>query len=480
MRAALGLVAVVLGAVPFLTLLVLVQTSWGPLQALDGDVAAELNDFVARSPVAVDVLRVLTDGGGTGTSVYVLVLATLWLLIRHQRRLATYVAVTGLGLAVLVPVSKALVGRARPDVALPVVNLPTNASFPSGHAMTSLVTWGVLVLVALPALSGRRRRVVLAAAALLVLVVGLTRLALGVHFVSDVVAGWALGAAWLGTTTAAFRGWQHDATAGAPPRLTPWSPTSPALRLAPSRERVLPSGRATVARVGLAWLGLLAGLSTLGLLLTTVLRATLVGGVDDRALAAVIGWRTDDRNRLAEAVSLLSGTRTVVLVSVAMAVLALAATRTWRPVLFVALAVLGEVGLYFVTAQVVQRARPDVPDLTSGLPVGASYPSGHTAAAVVVYGTLAALVVTYGRGRWRWASVVLPLLVAPAVGLSRVYLAAHHPTDVLAGLLLGTAWVLALVRLLPADRDGAQGSGRSAPGASRVDRRQAQVTGARR
>ena len=59
--------------------------------------------------------------------------------------------------------------------------------------------------------------------------------------------------------------------------------------------------------------------------------------------------------------------------------------------------------------------------------------------------------VVYARGRWRWPVLAVPLLLAPAIGVSRVYVAAHHPTDVLAGLALGAVWVWACARfLLPA------------------------------
>jgi hypothetical protein len=119
---------VLAGAVPFLALLLLVQQSWSPLRALDGDVTARLNEVVAPSTVAVEALVVVTDGGGTGTAVYLLVLATAGLLIRGQRRFAACVAATGVGLAILVPVTKLLIGRTRPDVALPVVDLPRTAS----------------------------------------------------------------------------------------------------------------------------------------------------------------------------------------------------------------------------------------------------------------------------------------------------------------------------------------------------------------
>ena len=203
-----------LGAVPFLLLWLLVQRSWAPLAALDGDVAADLNATVSRSPTLLAVLRAVTDLGGGGTVALVLVLATVLLLVRGQRWLAAFTTTTGLGLAVLSPLTKAVVDRARPVVASPVVEVPSSASFPSGHAMASLVTWTVVLLLVLPAVRRRLRPWLVGLTALVVVAVGATRLALGVHVVSDVLAGWALGTAWLATTVAAFRGWQHEGGVG--------------------------------------------------------------------------------------------------------------------------------------------------------------------------------------------------------------------------------------------------------------------------
>ncbi|MGY1836298.1 phosphatase PAP2 family protein [Blastococcus sp. SYSU DS0510] len=204
LRAFLGWAALVVGAAPFLLLWMLVQRSWSPLESLDGDVAAALNERVSDSPHLVSALRVVTDLGGTGVAVLVMTLATAFLLLRRQRRLAAFVATAGLGLAVLGPVTKAIVDRARPVVDPPIVDTPLNTSFPSGHAITALVVWGTLLLVALPSVRRRARPWLISATALLVVLVGLTRLALGVHFVSDVLAGWALGASWLAITAAAF------------------------------------------------------------------------------------------------------------------------------------------------------------------------------------------------------------------------------------------------------------------------------------
>ena len=449
-RALLGWAALLLGGVPFLLLWLLVQRSWSPLTGLDGEVAAELNEVVSGSPLLVSVLRWVTDLGGTGAAVLVMVLATVFLLIRGQRRLAAFVAVAGIGLAVLGPVTKAVVDRARPVVESPVVETPSNASFPSGHSMTAVVVYGALLLVALPSVRRRRSRPwLVGATVLLVVLVGSTRLALGVHFVSDVLAGWALGAGWLAVTAAAFRGWQHDAGRRTDEPLDPLDvPPDEAPHLAPSADPALPGGRATVLRLLVGAAGLFAVVTALGLLVTAVLTDTWLGRVDRFVVQWFVEVRSPALTTVMETVSTLSGTRTVLAVGLALAVLGLAVSASWRPVVFVVVTLVGEVTLYFLSSQVVSRARPAVADLTSGLPSGASWPSGHAAAAVALYGALAALVIAYGRAQWRWWVLALPVVLAPAIGVSRVYVAAHHPTDVLAGLTLGAVWVWACAHVL--------------------------------
>ncbi|WP_104524441.1 phosphatase PAP2 family protein [Blastococcus atacamensis] len=440
----------------------LVGGRWDPLADLDGDVAADLNAAVADSPDSVSALRLVTDAGGTGTAVWVLTLTAVVLVLRGQRRLAWFVAVTGAGLAVLVPLTKALADRARPLVAYPVVDTPGNASFPSGHAMTSLVTWGVLVLLTLPAVPRRRRPWLVVGAALLVLAVGFSRIALGVHFVSDVLAGYALGAAWLAVMTAAFRGWQHETVPV--PTARPSDPlelgAAGAPRLAPEPE---PRSRSAAGLRLLALAGILwAALSAAGLLVT----ATFGNSALVRGDLAVVRWfaehRTPTWTTVADLAGALGGTRTVIAGGVCLAVLGVAVAHRRRPAVFVVGALAGEVLLYLAIAQVVERARPGVADLTGGLPVAASWPSGHVAAATVLYGALAVLVLRLGRPPWRWLVLAVPLLAVPAVALSRIYVAAHHPTDVLAGVVLGVAWLLACRRVLL--EDPARVDGEAAPG----------------
>jgi undecaprenyl-diphosphatase len=115
--------------------------------------------------------------------------------------------------------------------------------------------------------------------------------------------------------------------------------------------------------------------------------------------------------------------------------------RRWRVFAFVVGAIAVEVATYRVTSLIVHRQRPAVPRLDpEHLPVNQSFPSGHVAAAVVVYVGLALLISARVRDRRlmivTWVlGIVLPLVVA----LSRMYRGMHHPLDAAAGVLMGLA-----------------------------------------
>jgi membrane-associated phospholipid phosphatase len=99
------------------------------------------------------------------------------------------------------------VNRPRPLVSHPLVHAP-GASFPSGHAQAAVTGYAVLLLVFMPVLTPRWRRVAVVVAAFMVLAIGFSRVALAAHFLSDVVAGFILGAAWTAAMTALFSAWQ--------------------------------------------------------------------------------------------------------------------------------------------------------------------------------------------------------------------------------------------------------------------------------
>ncbi len=450
--ALLGLLGVVVGAIPFLALLALVEARWEPLRQLDLVVADGLNALVASSPLVIRVLDVVSDAGGGAPAGVFIGLAVVWLMIRQQPRLATYIAVTGVGLAVIIPVSKALVGRARPDLEQPVVELPTNASFPSGHAMAAMVTWGALAIIVLAAIRPAHRRRLVAAAAAVVLLVGFTRIALGVHYVTDVVAGWALGLAWLTITTVAFRHWLREHRENARDGGLGDRPDH-GLHLRTIDESALPHGRTTLVWLLLAALACTTLLVLAGFVTTGPLATTALGRWDVQVVEAAAELRSPGMTEVMQIVNGLGALLGIATATIAVAALALAWRGSWRPAVLVFLAVAGAVLIHAAVSQIVGRARPDVPNLTQGLPAGASFPSGHIAAVTAVYGALSLIALFYGRGRWRAVAVGLAGVLVAAAMVSQVYLGAHHPTDTVAGLVLSVLWLAALHRCLLAPTD---------------------------
>ena len=197
------LAIVTAAALVFTLLLLLVRLQWAPLESVDHHAATWLNSLVAGHPAAVRVVKAVTWLGSGGVLWTLTGAAAVVLALRHRWRLAIYLLVAGAGALTLDPVLKALVGRLRPVVAHPVAHGNGN-SFPSGHSLGSFVCYGALFLVFLPVVRGTWRRVFTAAIVMLIAAIGISRLLLGVHYLSDVLGAWALGITWLGLTAFAF------------------------------------------------------------------------------------------------------------------------------------------------------------------------------------------------------------------------------------------------------------------------------------
>jgi undecaprenyl-diphosphatase len=108
---------------------------------------------------------------------------------------------------------KGAVARARPALPDPIAHV-TGYSFPSGHAQSATVAAGLLLLVFLPNLRRRARLAAMVAAVTWVSAVCFSRVGLGVHYVSDVVAGVTLGGAWLAIMIALFSAWLNESATG--------------------------------------------------------------------------------------------------------------------------------------------------------------------------------------------------------------------------------------------------------------------------
>lgn len=197
-------------AVPFGLALLLIESQWVPLRRVDQGTARRLHEAALEHPALVRVLDFLTNVAWGPTTMRLLVaVVVLWLLRRRAWRLAAWAAFTSVAGGLIGLLTKNAVERARPHLADPVAHAP-GFSFPSGHAMTATTSCAILLLVLLPLVPRNWRPLPWVLAVVPVVGVGYTRVALGVHWVSDVVGGWLLGLVVVTATSMAFEAWRGD------------------------------------------------------------------------------------------------------------------------------------------------------------------------------------------------------------------------------------------------------------------------------
>lgn len=165
--------------------------------------------------------------------------------------------------------------------------------------------------------------------------------------------------------------------------------------------------------------------------------------VDEAALRWLAAARTPWLDVVALQVTALGNSATLVVVAlVAGAVLWSARRRVSVALLLLSLAT--GAGMNTILKQVFHRPRPQVVPHTVEV-MSASFPSGHAMVSAVTYGTVAYLVGRMGRGSFRWVTWSGAALLILLIGLSRMYVGVHYPSDVLAGWLGGAAWTALLV-----------------------------------
>ena len=204
-----GLVGMLVAAVTFTLLLVLVRAGWGPLHSLDTAVAEAINRIDVDQPEIVRAAEVVSDVFDPNVFRVALTVIAVVYVVHGERHHAAWLVVTVFGGAALGFGLKEIVGRARPVLPDPVSAAP-GLSFPSGHALGASIGCCLLLLITLRFLPRRGRIAAVIAAVLIVGGVALARVVLGVHFVSDVLAGIALGVGWVAVTTWAYVAWRRE------------------------------------------------------------------------------------------------------------------------------------------------------------------------------------------------------------------------------------------------------------------------------
>jgi len=220
----------------------------------------------------------------------------------------------------------------------------------------------------------------------------------------------------------------------------------PAYAVADRLERRHPATVFTVAMV--AGYVVLAALAVgLGFLLVDVLLPFDGLGRADEHVNRWLAAHRDSTLNDGSYVGSMIGDIPVLPIVVALTAIALMVRRRWRIAAFVVAAILVEAATYRVASLIVHRERPGVPRLDH-LPANQSFPSGHVAASLAVYGGLALLVTSATRDRSRGVAIaawVLALLLVAVVASSRMYRGMHHPLDVASGLLIGSGAIVVAV-----------------------------------
>ena len=182
-------------------------------EVVDSDGLAALDQPVldaavsTRTPASEEWVTRFTDLGGTiGMPVIAVVIVTILAVKRRSWLPVVLMGIAAAGSVLITVLGKDLAGRARPPMSLAVAPLETSPSFPSGHTLNATVVLGVSAyLVMLGRRHLRSKLLVGSVVVVFVVAMGLSRVWLGHHWLTDVIAGWLVGLAWLGTVVTGHR-----------------------------------------------------------------------------------------------------------------------------------------------------------------------------------------------------------------------------------------------------------------------------------
>ena len=191
-------------------------------------------------------------------------------------------------------------------------------------------------------------------------------------------------------------------------------------------------------------------LALIGLLIKHVLVYGRVGSWDRSVEVWFVAHRRGSLNTLTSYANDLGSTRSVIGLAIVIFLVFRWRSGRWHESWVILTVMVGEVTIFVAVTLTVQRLRPDVVRLDKSPPTS-SFPSGHTAAAMALYGGLAVLLMCIYGGNWKTSFVAVLLFCLPViVALSRLYRGMHYPTDVFVGAVGGGLWMaLVISTLLP-------------------------------
>lgn len=320
--------------------------------------------------------------------------------------------------------------RPRPNTPFDVLPLG-DPSFPSGIALMAVLCYGLLAYLLIPKMPTRFWKWFVGILLTLVVVfIGFSGILLGTYYVTDMIAGYALGLAWAGLVYTLMERFVSDGTVGDQGR----------------------SSKSTVFE-GLRAPGWFKKWPMIGLMMI-VLGSLTFASLSYNLLAHGPLLQVDTsvyKELLAEARAAPPGVNEIMLfgffigkevVQVIVTVLTLyfLYKRFWRELamLWISSAV-GSVVWNFIIAYFARPRPPEQVGLViTNIP---SFPSGHAMSALICYGFLAYLLVPKMPSLfWKWTAVIAALLMVLFDGFSRIFQGGHYLTDVLAGYALGIAW----------------------------------------
>lgn len=167
---------------------------------------------------------------------------------------------------------------------------------------------------------------------------------------------------------------------------------------------------------------------------------------DSSIISTVQGWENDTLTSIAKFLTMIGSSKILIPALIVLAVILFVLLKHRKELVLLLGGMLGSTLLNHLLKDIYKRARPDIHRIAEE--VGYSFPSGHSMAAFTFYFLITYLLWRHIHlRRWRIVLLLFSAFMIIAIGLSRVYLGVHYPSDVLAGYWVSACWVALCIRL---------------------------------